>query len=662
MDILSLDIPKGKANQFRDKGIETVEALVNFIPRAYYDFRTVTPIRNLNDGEMASVVGKVIEIKRGDKYFRVKVSDASNKVLYITFFNQPFVERIFFEENIYNFCGKVELNKEYHILQMTNPMYYSQDLEKYKRIIPIYSKIQGMSDDYLMRSINTALAIVDKSEYLQPSLLDKYNLFNKKDTVKGIHQPEDLSEVELAKNRLLFDDLFLFASQIAYKFKDVSRKTDIVFPKADSIKPFIKTLPFALTEDQLNTVRNIYKDTRNGIRVNALVQGDVGSGKTMVAFMLMLIAAENGYQTTLMCPTNVLANQHYDEMKKIGDKMGYKVAFLSSSTKVKEKREILKGLKSGEILIAIGTHALISKDVEYKNLGLSIVDEEHRFGVIQRTQLGEKNKSPIHTITMSATPIPRSLALTVHGENVSVYNILQMPAGRKPVNTVLHTSAGKSYELMKEEIKKGRQCYVVCPLIEESDAVVMEGVVSVTELYYALVKHYANDNIKVDLIAGSMKRDIIDEKIANFVSRKTDVLISTTIIEVGVNVPNATVMMIQNAERFGLAQLHQLRGRVGRGTHQSYCILVSEDAENEKLKAMTETTNGFKIAEADLKLRGPGDFVGTKQSGDNKYIMLMLAFPKLFQDVKEDVKKILSDEKLEKYYSNFFNDVKASLE
>lgn len=661
MDIISLGIPKSKANQFRTKGIETVEDLVQFLPRHYYDFRNPKSVRNVSDGEIVSVVVKVLEIKEGDKYVRLKTVDDSNKFLYITFFNQPFLARYFQVDTLYNFCGKIEINAEYYSVNMLNPFYYSDDLDKYKRIIPIYSKIQGMGDDYLLRSINTALALVDKEEHHTPEILDKYELLSKKHTIKGIHQPDNFDEIELAKKRLLFDDLFLFATQIALKFKSVSRETDVIFPRADTIKSFLQSLPFSLTEDQLGTVREIYKDMRSGNQVNALVQGDVGSGKTMVAFMLMLIAAENGYQSTLMAPTNVLAQQHFLELEKIGERMGYKVGFVTGGMKAKEKKEVLKGLKDGSILMAVGTHALITEGVEFNNLGLTIVDEEHRFGVMQRNQIASKTNRAIHRVTMSATPIPRSLAITVHGENVSVYNIMQMPAGRKPIETVWHKSAGAAYELMREEIKKGRQCYAVCPLIEESNAQVMEGVLSVTELYYALIKHFAHDDIKVDLIAGSMKKEVIEEKIADFAAGKIDVLISTTIIEVGVNVPNSTVMLIQNAERFGLAQLHQLRGRVGRGSHQSYCILVSDDEGNEKLEAMVETSNGFKIAETDLRLRGPGDFLGTRQSGDNKFIMLMLAYPKLFQDIRADVKEILSNEALKNRYVNYLNMVSQTL-
>lgn len=614
-----------------------MEDLVNFLPRTYYDFREVSLIKDLKAGEMSSVIGKILEVKVAEKYIRLKISDYSKSMLYIIFFNQPFLEKVFQEGDTYHFCGKISVNTDYQMVQMINPLYYSKDLAKYRKIVPIYSKIQGMSDDYLLRSINTAIALVDKEDQISTEMRDKYNLITRKDTIEAIHQPKDFYEVELAKERLIFDDLHQFALELREKFKNTETTTDIIMSKANTIAPFIASLPFSLTDDQLSTVRDIFKRLKGGTRVNALVQGDVGSGKTMVAFLLMLIAAENGYQSSLMAPTSVLATQHYEDLYKIGKSLGYTVALLTGSTKVREKKEILKGLVAGSVMMVVGTHALISDEVAYRNLGLSLVDEEHRFGVNQREKLQKKAKSPIHTVTMSATPIPRSLALTTHGENVSVYNIVQMPAGRKPIKTKLHSDARIAYNIMRQEILKGRQCYAVCPLIDESESAVMEGVLSVQKLYEILTDEFFGEGIAIDFIAGSMNRADIDNKIERFTQGKINILISTTIVEVGVNVPNATVMLIQNAERFGLAQLHQLRGRVGRGADQSFCVMVSQDEENEKLKAMVETTNGFKIAEIDLKLRGPGDFVGTKQSGDNKYIMLMLAFPELFQSIKDDL-------------------------
>lgn len=657
MDISTLGINKGKVKQFNSKGINSIEDLINFLPRKYYDFRNETKIRYVEDGQITSIVAKVTEINSGEHHVRIKVVDDSNWFMYITWFNQKYILKMLEEGKTYIFCGKVSIDETYKSRQMLNPMYFSEDISKYKKIIPIYSKIQGMSDEYLMRSINTALNLVDKSEYLDVSILDKFNLYSRKDTINAIHQPDNLDDVEMAKDRILFDDLFYFSTQLRANNKGSLSKTSISIKDANTIKGFLNTLPFTLTDDQLSTVRNIYKDMMNQKRVNALVQGDVGSGKTIVAFLLMLIASENKYQSALMAPTNVLAKQHYEELKRFGEKMGYNVAFLSGITKAKEKKKILKELESGDIDMVVGTHAIISKDVKFNNLGLAVVDEEHRFGVVQRELMNEKTKEGVHSVSMSATPIPRSLALTIYGEGTDVYNITQMPAGRKKVVTKLTDNDSIAYEFIKKEIDKGRQCYIVCPLIEESDSEVMQGVLSVGEVYKQVVDYYKGTNVKISVISGDMKQSDIENEIMLFSEGKIDILISTTIIEVGVNVPNSTVMVIQNADRFGLAQLHQLRGRVGRGSHQSYCILISQSKENEKLEAMVRTTDGFEIAEVDLRLRGAGDFIGTKQSGENKYVMLMLSNPKLFNDIQEEVKDIFEDKKRFMHYENYIKEM-----
>lgn len=655
LDISALGINNGKIKQFNTKGIYTIEDLINFLPRRYYDFKKTTEIRNAVHGEFVSIVGKIEDIKTGPSHIRVKVVDKDNNYMFITWFNQTYILKILRVGEVYNFCGKFEIDEKYNSKQMLNPMYFSDDLDKYRKIIPVYSKIQGMSDEYLLKSVNTALALVDKTEYLESSILDEFSLFKRRDTINTIHQPEELGDIEVAERRILFDDLFYFASQLQLKDHEVDKTTSMVMETADTIKTFIASLPFELTDDQLKITRDIFKEMKSGNQINSLVQGDVGSGKTMVAFILMLIAAENGFQAALMAPTNVLAKQHYEELLEVGDRMGYKVGFLSGNTKAKEKREILKGLKTGEINMVVGTHAIISKDVEFSNLGITIVDEEHRFGVIQRELINEKTKMGVHSITMSATPIPRSLALTIYGEGTSVYNITQMPAGRKKIETKLINNDSVAYQFMKDEIAKGRQCYVVCPLIDESESEVMAGVLSVAQMHKKVTDFFRGTRVKVAEISGKMKQADIEEEIRLFSEGITNVLISTTIIEVGVNIPNSTVMVIQNAERFGLAQLHQLRGRVGRGSHQSYCILISEKEENEKLEAMVRTTNGFEIAEADLKLRGAGDFIGTKQSGDNKHVMLMLGNPQLFSQVREEVKNIFENEERYEYYLGYFD-------
>lgn len=652
MDISALGINKGKIRQFNNKEIFTVEDLINFLPKKYYDFRNTTKIRDIKNGEFVSVIGKVEEIKDEKNYIRIKVVDNSGVNLFVVWFNQKYILRFIEVGETYNFCGKVDISEEYYSKNMVNPFCFNKDLNKYKKIVPVYSKIQGMSDEYLLKSLNTALSLIDKAEFLDTETINKFNLCSKKDFIKGIHQPNNMNDIDVAKKRILFNDLFYFAMQLRLKQHKVNKITSKM-PKAYTIKPFLNSLPFVLTDDQLNITRKIFKNMRDGKQVKALIQGNVGSGKTIIAFILMLIASENNYQSAFMAPTNVLANQHYNELKKIGEKMGYKVSFLSSNNKAKERKEILQGLASGEINMVVGTHAIISESVEFNNLGLTIVDEEHRFGVIQRNLINKKTNIGVHNITMSATPIPRSLALTIYGEGISVYNITQMPKGRKKTKTKLIENNILAYEFMKKEIKKGRQCYVVCPLIEESNAEVMKDVLSIEEIHKQIINFYKGTNIKISVINGNMKQSDIDKEIQLYSEGKTHILLSTTIVEVGVDIPNSTVMVIQNAERFGLAQLHQLRGRVGRGHHQSYCILISPNKDNEKLKAMIETTDGFKIAEIDLKIRGAGDFIGTKQSGENKYVMLMLSNLELFNDIRNEINVIFKDKKRYDHYKEY---------
>ena len=646
MDISILDIPKAKVTQFNKKGIHTVDDLARFFPRKYYDFRTITPISQVKDGEFMAVVGVVEEVLSKPKMVRAKIKDSSGRRMYITWFHQPYIAKILKKGQQYIFCGKIQISEEYNSIQMSPPLYWGDKIENYQRIIPVYSKIQGMSDDFLKKSVDSALAVADKKDYLEPILLDKFKVPKNSVALRAMHQPSGDNELKIAKKRFIFDDLFAFSMQLTDSQQGISHESPFVMPTCNTIQGFMDTLPFDLTDGQKQALRSIYLKMRSGEKVNALVQGDVGSGKTIVAIILMLISAENGFQSAMIAPTTVLAKQHYLDLLEKTEGMGYKVGFLSGDMKAKEKREVMKGIESGEIQLVVGTHSVIQKDVTFKNLALTIVDEEHRFGVAQRNSLNEKAKSGVHTVTMSATPIPRTLALSIYGENVDVLTITTMPQGRKPVQTIQISNEDKSYEAMYRQIKEGRQCYVVCPLIEDSDSDLLTDVDSVEKTYEKMMNFFKKyPEVNVAMISGKMKQSEIAEEIAKFSRNEYQIIISTTIIEVGVNVPNATVILIKNAERFGLAQLHQLRGRVGRGSHQSYCVLLSKDKENPKLKAMCETTNGFKIAEKDLELRGTGDFIGTKQSGNNKYVMLMLSYPQFYEKVKQEVQDIYADSK-----------------
>lgn len=639
-DLSLLEIQKSKIKQLNEKGICTLEDLINFSPRKYYDFTKNILVKDMEDSMYCAVIGKVINIKPGDKLVTVKIEDDITWKMNINFFGMPFIKKMIKVGYKYVFCGKVSVNEQYHCKSMTNPIIFTQNIKEGLRVVPIYSKISGMSLDYLSKTLSKAIAIFDKNDYLEYSLVKKYNLISTAQKIKYLHTPNNLNEVDLALKRIEFDELFKFNMQLLNKEKHSSSNSKYVMNKFNQSAELMKLLPFSLTDGQRQALRQMSLKMKAGNRLNALVQADVGAGKTIVAIFLMLIACNNGYQSALMCPTTVLAEQHFSEIQERLESFGYNIAYLSGNTKKRERNKILKGLKDGTINMVIGTHAVISKDVEFKDLAVIVVDEEHRFGVKQREALALKSESGVHSISMSATPIPRSLALTMYGDSIDVINIKSMPNGRKPVKTLRINNDEESYKIMTSEIKKGKQCYIVCPFIEDNEEI--EDVESV-ESTFKNVKKFFGKNAKVGMINGNLSKEEIEEEILKFKNKEYDIMVSTTIIEVGVNVPNATVILIKNAERFGLAQLHQLRGRVGRGSNQSHCLLQSEcktDFALEKVNIMCETTDGFKISIKDLELRGTGSFISTSQSGYNKYVELMIANPKINESIRCDVREI----------------------
>lgn len=629
--------------KFQKKGLNDLDDLLYFFPKKYHDFRKERLVKELEDKEVACVLGYVEDIEVKPKFIRVKISDRMNWKMYVYWFNNKYVSKIIKKRKSYYFCGSISVSQEYNSKTMVNPFYFTQS-DSVKRIYPIYSKIQGVTNDYVQKVIESALALHKDNEYLENDILQKFNLVNQYQALKETHFPTSREGFIKARQRLVFDDLFYFNFRLSQQ--EHNKDTDYHITSCDKAKEFVSKLEFDLTDGQKDVLNNIIINLRKKERVNALVQGDVGSGKTILAITLMVLMWENGYQSALMCPTVVLAKQHYLELKERVEPFGIKVAFLSSDLKEKEKREIAKKIKTGEVHMVVGTHSIISKGIEFKNLSLTIVDEEHRFGVVQRNALKDKAKEGVHSVTMSATPIPRSLALTLYNNSLDIYTIKTKPKGRKPVNTTIATSVKDINKLLTEQIKNGKQCYVVCPLIEENDKLDIK---SVEEVHAEFKKLYPK--FKIGMISGKMKSEDINKTIDSFSENKLNILISTTIVEVGVNVPNSTVIIIYNAERFGLSQLHQLRGRVGRSSEQSYCVLLSENKDNIKLQAMCKTTDGFEIAQEDLKFRGSGDFIGTKQSGQNKYIITMLANQELNTRISEEVKLINSDPKRKDLYS-----------
>lgn len=660
MDLSFLNCRKDKIEQFNNKNIFSLEDLVKWLPRTYRDFREPAYIRNLKDGDVVALKLMVIDrsiksMSNGGSILSFTCKDHYSDYIKINFFNAPYVEKNISNGDTYLFCGKVssqEFNGKIY-WSMANPYKFSRDIESLQRIIPVYKKITGMGDDFLLNAIQQAVVLVDRTDYLEHELQRKFGLLSYSDAITEIHAPSSPEGIEKAKMRYVFDDLFYFNFNLREKYLSEARTSPYRFNKYPTVRKYLEVLPFRLTEGQNDALRKIGQTAKDGNRINCLVQGDVGSGKTVVAKLSMLMAYDSGYQSVMMAPTNVLAKQHYLDLVNSFEPFGIKIAFLAGDTKVSEKKKIYKGIESGEIHMVVGTSAVISKDVHYTGLALTVVDEEHKFGVVQREALKEKAMEGVHSITMSATPIPRTLAMSLYGDSIEVLAINTMPIGRKPITTFEMDDDNEINEFMAQEIAQGHQAYVVCPLIEESDNEKIADVESVDAAYKKLKDYFEPLDVKVIMISGKMKQDEINEALKDFSENKAQILVSTTIIEVGVNIPNTTVICLKSAERFGLAQMHQLRGRVGRSDLQSYCILQvgsKTEAAVEKVATMCSTNDGYVIAQKDLELRGSGDFIGTSQSGDNKFVMLMLANQDLNIAIKEEVKKIFEDNKRKYVY------------
>ena len=512
-----------------------------------------------------------------------------------------------------------EVSKKYGKLVMEQPQYYKVDeYEKQKQtLVPVYSTTAGLSNKLIQKSVKQALESVTKTkEYLPEYLVDKYQLPDIFQSTYMMHFPKNKEEVLMARKRLAFDEFFAFLSSMEWlKEQDIKRKNENPIKDTVSLTPLLKKLPYELTMAQNRVLDEILKDLQGEYVMNRLVQGDVGSGKTIIAICALFYMLESGYQGALMAPTEVLAKQHYIEILELFKDLPYQVELLTGSTTAAQKKRCYQNLQDGTTSLVIGTHALIEDKVTFKNLGMVITDEQHRFGVKQREKLSLKGNAP-HTLIMSATPIPRTLAIILYGDlDISIVN--ELPKNRLPIkNCVVGTGyRNTAYDFIKKQIEEGRQAYIICPMVEEGENTEMENVTS----YQNKLEEYYQNEIKVGKLHGKMKPQEKELVMSDFAEGKIQILVSTTVVEVGINVPNATVMMIENAERFGLAQLHQLRGRVGRGKHQSYCIMMyKKDTKEtkERLEVLNHSNDGFYIANEDLKLRGPGDFFGIRQSGE----------------------------------------------
>lgn len=600
-------------------GIYTIEDLINHYPRDYKDRTQLVEIANLVPDEENTFIGMIDaegqSSRKGRVVFtRLRVSDETGKVSLI-WYNQPYMATALKIGEQYLFTGK--LQSKFGRKEIVSPEYeYVGENFAGGRIIPIYPSVEGLSQKMLRGFIEEVLHQEhEKYEENIPLWVRKnYHIAERNFAIQNIHFPKIEQSFYDARFRLIFEEFFLLQGALyALKGQIVQDGTGIVMKKPKELERFKELLPFTLTNAQQKVLGEVSKDMKSGRVMNRLIQGDVGSGKTAVAMAASYWTIKNGYQAVLMAPTEVLAEQHYHSFQELFSPIGIEVVRLTGSMKAKEKREALEKIATGNGQMVIGTHAVIQKGVEFRQLGLAITDEQHRFGVRQRSALSEKGETP-HTLVMTATPIPRTLALILYGD-LDISIIDELPPGRKEIDTLAVTPAyhPRIYSFIQKEVGLGRQCYVVCPMIEESEKLEVQAVLTYTEELQNELKE-----CRVRCIHGKMKGSEKQEIMEQFTGGELDVLVSTTVIEVGINVPNATLMLIENAERFGLAQLHQLRGRVGRGADKSYCILVSESKTQlakARLKAMVETRDGFIISETDLKLRGPGEFFGTRQHG-----------------------------------------------
>ncbi len=596
-------------------GIFTLWDLLTFYPRIYEDWSKISSIADAPMNEtvcIKAIVGtrcREHKIRKGMTLYKTEVTDGET-LLDITFFNNKYAAEKLEQGKEYLFLGKIT-GKGYY-KSMVSPEFEEYDGSKKMR--PIYPQTAGLNSRAIEKLVKTAFSVCDSfSDPLPEDIRNNYCLMGIKQALHNIHFPESEDLLSEARRRLIFEELFLLELGLM-RLKSKNRRSTAAEMPNDCTGEFMSLLPFELTRAQKRAISQAAEDMKKSIPMNRLLQGDVGSGKTAVSAALIYNCAKNGFQSALMAPTEVLAAQHYKTLAKMFENTDINIGLLTGSTPAAEKKKIKAALKSGEISLVIGTHALIQKDVEFKNLGLAVTDEQHRFGVNQRGSLSSKGINP-HTLVMSATPIPRTLALIIYGDlDLSILD--EMPKGRQKTETYLVSTEirERAYGYVKKHLCEGRQGYIVCSLVAENEA---SELTAATELYKDLADGFFK-GFSVGLLHGKMKPAKKKAVMDSFSSGETQLLVSTTVIEVGIDVPNAVIMVIENAERFGLSQLHQLRGRIGRGTEKSTCIMISDarnDVTSQRLKILASTTDGFKIADEDLKLRGPGDFFGSRQHG-----------------------------------------------
>ena len=614
-------IGEARAKALSKLGIGTLQDLIGYFPRRYEDRTMTRSIRELELGETVCVRAMIAQdptanrISGGRTVVKARAVDDSG-ALDLTFFNQEYRKNSLHRGETYIFCGKVEGNLLTR--RMINPIVEREGEQVLTgHIVPIYPLTAGVSQNLLYKAVGQGLTACRHllTDCLPDAVRQAHSLCHSGYAYENIHFPADAEALNLARRRMVFEELFILSCGLQMLR---SRRTDVAGPAcaAADMEEFYGALPFSLTNAQRRAITEAVSDMRSGRPMNRLCQGDVGSGKTMVAAGCVWFAAQSGWQSALMAPTEILARQHYENLTPLFEKFGLRCALLTGSTKAKERREILENLALGEIDLCIGTHALLTEDVSYARLGLVITDEQHRFGVNQRAALGQKAENP-HMLVLSATPIPRTLALIIYGDlDVSVMN--ELPPGRQKVDTfaVDERYRQRVNQFIRKQVEAGHQVFIVCPLVGQEDHIPDER--KAAAAYAKTLRETVFPDLRVCLLHGKMKPKEKEKVMEDFAAGNGDILVATTVVEVGVDVPNATCMVVENAERFGLSQLHQLRGRVGRGQAKSYCILLSEHPSEEtkrRLKVMTKTNDGFEISREDLALRGPGDFFGQRQHG-----------------------------------------------
>jgi len=642
---LTLDTPiaqlprigKRYFRKFHKLGISTVRDLIYHFPRRYDDFSNIIPIAKLKLHKIATIQGKILEIKETrtprKKMLLIEalVQDKTGSIKVI-WFNQPFIAKALKKGNQISLSGKLRFGPDGHYF--SNPSYeiirFNKDMTHTAGLIPVYPETTGITSRVIRYALKLALSVINQvQEFLPFYIIKKQGLLPLKTALKEIHFPKNKKSAEKARRRLAFDELFLIQLSVIRQKKLLQKQTARAIPfNKKLVQSFVKNLPFQLTKSQKIAAWDILQNIAKPVPMNRLLNGDVGSGKTVVAAMAALETAKSGLQVAFMAPTEILAQQHFEEFNKLLKKFSLQIDILTGSKKTFSK----------DTDIVIGTHALIQKDVKFRDLALAIIDEQHRFGVKQRAAL----QQPVpHFLTLTATPIPRTLALTIYGD-LDISLLKELPKGRQKIITKIVAPANreKTYQFIRQQVKQGRQVFVICPLIEESEKLEVK---SVTQEYEKLTEEIFPD-LKIAVLHGRMRSKEKEEIMTKFKDKKTDILISTSVVEVGIDVPNATVIMIEGADRFGLAQLHQFRGRVGRGKHQSYCFLLTESSAKStqaRLKALLKCKNGFELAEKDLKIRGPGELYGVRQSGLPDLAMANLGNLPLVEQTRKEAINLL---------------------